>query len=64
MGTTILLSIMAIWQNKGGYSYSFLTAEGSQAAFCFATALGIVILYSYWRMFSLEKVDVNRKNSL
>lgn len=64
MGTTILASIMAIWQNKGGYSYSFLTAEGSQAAFCFTFALGIVILYSYWRMFSLEKVDVNRKNSL
>lgn len=54
MGTSILASIMAIWQNKGGASYAQLTAEGSRAAFCFTSVLGLIILISYWRMFYIE----------
>lgn len=55
MGTTILAAIMAISQNKGGASYTFLTAQGSQWAFYFTFALGILILVCDWRMLSLEK---------
>lgn len=58
VGTTIMASIMAIWQNKGGASYASLTAQGSQAAFYFTFALGIIILFCYFKMFDLEKVIV------
>lgn len=61
MGTTILASIIAIWQNKGGASYAQLTAEGSQAAFYFTTILGLVIVFCYFRMFSLEKKTKKQK---
>lgn len=55
MGTTILASIISLWQNKTGSSYAHLTAQGSQAAFCFTSFLAIIILISYWEMFSIEK---------
>ena len=54
MGTTILASIMAIWQNKSGASYDCLTAKGSQAAFYLTFSLGLIILISYSIMFKLE----------
>lgn len=59
VGTTILAAIMAVWQNKGGASYSYLTAQGSQAAFCFTFILGLIIIFCDWRMFSLEKKKKN-----
>ncbi|MBD5430423.1 DHA2 family efflux MFS transporter permease subunit [Lactobacillus sp.] len=55
LGTTILAAIIAISQNKGGASYSFLTAQGSQWAFYFTFILGILILVCDRRMLSLEK---------
>lgn len=61
MGTTILASIIAVWQNKGGHSYAFLTAQGSSVAFYFCTILGIIVLVCYWRMFSLEKKTESKK---
>ncbi|GAA3628255.1 hypothetical protein GCM10022297_03470 [Lactobacillus hamsteri] len=59
VGTTIMASIIAVWQSKGGASYAQLTAQGSQAAFGFTSLLSIIILISYWRMFKLE----NKKNN-
>lgn len=63
MGTTIMASIIAVWQNKGGASYPVLTAQGSQAAFCFTFILGLLILFSYWRMFKLEKSKESKTDS-
>lgn len=55
IGTTILASIMAIWQNKRDNSYAVLTAQGSQMAFCFTSILGVIILISYFMLFTFEK---------
>ncbi len=55
VGTTILAAIISIWQNKGGASYAYLTAQGSQVAFYFTFVLSIVIILCDWRMFKLEK---------
>lgn len=57
IGTTVLAAIIAVWQNKGGSSYSALTAQGSQVAFCFTSALGIIILICYARMFTIENSE-------
>ncbi len=37
---------------------SYLMAHRSQAAFYFTFALGIIILFCYFKMFDLEKVIV------
>lgn len=55
VGTTILASIMSIWQKRSNISYSLATAEGSRAAFCFTLIMSLIILFSYWRMFKAEK---------
>lgn len=55
VGTTILASIMAVWQKSGKSSYAVATAQGSQAAFCFTLVIGLIILFSYWKMFKAEK---------
>lgn len=57
VGTTILAAIIAIWQNKNDASYSILTAQGSQAAFVVTTILGLTILFSYWKLFRIEKLE-------
>ena len=44
VGTTILASIMAVWQKRGRGSYAAATAQGSQAAFCFTLVIGLIIL--------------------
>ncbi len=60
IGTTILAAIMAIWQNKHNAPYSVLTAQGSQVAFIVTTVLGGLILFSYTRLFSIEKEKKNK----
>ncbi|WP_297816573.1 DHA2 family efflux MFS transporter permease subunit [uncultured Lactobacillus sp.] len=57
IGTTILAAIIAIWQNKNNAPYSVLTAQGSQAAFVMTTILGLIILFSYWKLFRIEKLE-------
>lgn len=51
---------MAIWQNKHNAPYSVLTAQGSQVAFIVTTVLGGLILFSYTRLFSIEKEKKNK----
>ena len=53
MGTAVTAAIISIWQNRAG-NYRVLTNQGSEAAFCFIAILSIVILFCYWKMFSLE----------
>ena len=53
MGTAVMAAIISIWQNRAG-NYRVLTSQGSEAAFCFIAILSIVILFCYWKMFSLE----------
>ena len=55
VGTTILASIMSVWQKQSHGSYAMATAQGSQAAFCFTLLMSLIILFSYWRMFKAEK---------
>lgn len=55
VGTTILASIMLVWQKQSHGSYAMATAQGSQAAFCFTLLMSLIILFSYWRMFKAEK---------
>lgn len=55
VGTTILASIMSIWQKNANVSYALATAQGSRAAFCFTLLTSLIILFSYWRMFKAEK---------
>ena len=55
VGTTILASIMSVWQKQSHGSYAMATAQGSQAAFCFTLLMSLIILFSYWRMFKVEK---------
>lgn len=52
MGTAVMAAIISIWQNRAG-NYRVLTSQGSEAAFCFIAILSIVILFCYWKMFSL-----------
>lgn len=55
VGTTILASIISVWQKQSHGSYAMATAQGSQAAFCFTLLMSLIILFSYWRMFKAEK---------
>lgn len=55
VGTTILASIISVWQKQSHGSYAMATAQGSQAAFCFTLLMSLIILFSYWRMFKVEK---------
>ena len=55
VGTTILASIMSVWQKQGHGSYTMATAQGSQAAFCFTLLMSLIIMFSYWKMFRAEK---------
>lgn len=55
VGTTILASIMSVWQKQGHGSYTMDTAQGSQAAFCFTLLMSLIIMFSYWKMFRAEK---------
>lgn len=55
VGTTILASIMSVWQKQGHGSYTMTTAQGSQAAFCFTWLMSLIIMFSYWKMFRAEK---------
>jgi MFS family permease len=55
VGTTILASIMSVWQKQGHGSYIMATAQGSQAAFCFTLLMSLIIMFSYWKMFRAEK---------
>ena len=55
VGTTILASIMSVWQKQSHGSYAMATAQGSQAAFCFTLLMSLIILFSYWGMFKAEK---------
>ena len=55
VGTTILASIMSVWQKQGHGFYTMATAQGSQAAFCFTLLMSLIIMFSYWKMFRAEK---------
>ena len=55
VGTTILASIMSIWQKRANIPYTLATAEGSRAAFWFTLLISLIILFSYWKMFKVEK---------
>lgn len=55
VGTTILASIISVWQKQSHGSHAMATAQGSQAAFCFTLLMSLIILFSYWRMFKAEK---------
>lgn len=55
VGTTILASIMSVWQKQGHGFYTMATAQGSQAAFCFTLLMSLIIMFSYWKMFRVEK---------
>lgn len=55
IGTTILAAIIALFQKQGSASYVFRTAQGSKAAFCFTFIMGLIILFSYWRLFKITK---------
>ena len=55
VGTTILASIISVWQKQSHGTYAMATAQGNQAAFCFTLLMSLIILFSYWRMFKVEK---------
>ncbi len=55
VGTTILASIMSVWQKRANIPYTLATAEGSRAAFWFTLLISLIILFSYWKMFKVEK---------
>lgn len=58
LGTTILASIMAIWQRSGSLFYASATAKGSRAAFGFTLVVSLIILVSYLWMFKAEKENL------
>lgn len=46
---------MSIWQKRANIPYTLATAEGSRAAFWFTLLISLIILFSYWKMFKVEK---------
>ena len=59
VGTTILAAILAIYQSRGGASYTILTAQGSQLTFYLIFGIGLIILLSDYFLFKLEKKNMN-----
>lgn len=54
LGTTITAAIVSAVQNAGG-SYRHATAVGTQLAFAFLTAVGLLAIVSYFLMFKAER---------